>query len=187
MSRVVLLALLTLGAPSVAVAQTVVHPEVPLDSARASLRDAMLVLRDSLSSIDAAAGRLQRDNRQASAAALVSRARVMTDACARSARNVAPARQAVKVADVTSDVQAKRQHELLAGMGRLRDALAQCQSEFGAMSKAGQGEQVRGYGNDRASRIQAVVRAYEAAAGRFLAAMGIKVSPLGVEPKALAG
>jgi hypothetical protein len=186
MSRAALLVLLVLGAPPL-VAQTVVRPEAPLDSARASLRDALLVLRDSLSSIDAAAGRLQRDNQRASGPALVSRARVMADACARSARTIPPTRQAVKSADASSDIRAKRQRELLLAMDQLRDALARCQSDFGGMSKPGQGEQVRGYGNDRASRIQGAIRKYEGVATRFLAAMGIKVTPRGSEPRPLAG
>jgi hypothetical protein len=164
----------------------VVSPEPPLDTARASLRDAMLVFRDSLSSIEAAAARLQRDYRQASAPALESRARVMTEACARSSRTLPPTREAVKTANASSDVQSKRQRELLASIDRLRGALNQCKVDFGAMSKEGQGEQVRGYGNDRAARIQSVVRGYDAAASRFLAAMGIKVSPYGVGPKPLA-
>jgi hypothetical protein len=168
-------------APNLA-AQTVVRPEAPLDPARSSLRDALLVLRDSLSSIDAAAGRLQRDYRQASAASLVSRARVMTDACARSARTVPPTRQAVVAADASSDVRLKRQRELVQALAQLHDALNRCQSSFGAMGQSGQGEQVRGYGNDRAVRVQAALRKYERVAGEFLAAMGIKVTPRGATP-----
>lgn len=173
-------------APNLA-AQTIVRPELPLDSARSSLRDALLVLRDSLSSIDAAAGRLQRDYRQASAASLVSRARVMTDACARSARTVPPTRQAVIAAEASNEVRLKRQRQLVQAMAQLNDALARCQSSFGAMGKSGQGERVRGYGNDRAVRVQAALRKYERVAGEFLAAMGIKVTPRGASPPPLAG
>ena len=64
-------------------AQTVIRPTPPLDSARAVLRDALLVMRDSLLTIDGAAARLQRDFRVASGPSLLSRARVMRDACAR--------------------------------------------------------------------------------------------------------
>ena len=41
-------------------AQTVMRPDPPLDSARAAVRDALLILRDSLNTIDGAAVRLQR-------------------------------------------------------------------------------------------------------------------------------
>jgi hypothetical protein len=178
--------LLVVWVPNLA-AQTIVRPEAPLDSARSSLRDALLVLRDSLSSIDAAAGRLQRDYQQSSGASLVSRARVMSDACARSARTVPPTRQAVIAADASNDARVKRQRELVQALAQLHDALARCQSSFGAMSKPGQGEQVRGYGNDRAVRVQAALRKYERVAGDFLAAMGIKVTPRGDSPRPLAG
>lgn len=181
-----LLLLLALGAPKLG-AQTVVQPEVALDSARASLRDALLVLRDSLGSIDAAAGRLQRDYRQASGASLTSRARVMAEACAGSARTIPPTRAAVSTADAPDDARAKRRAELLRALGQLRGELDRCRSDFGAMSKQGQGEQVRGYGNDRAGRILAAVREYERVAGGFLAAMGIKVTPRGSRPRPLAG
>lgn len=186
MSRAGLLVLLVVWVPNLA-AQTIVRPEPPLDSARSSLRDAVLVLRDSLSSIDAAAGRLQRDYREASGASLVSRARVMSDACARSARTVPPTRQAVIAADASNDARVKRQRELVQALGQLHDVLARCQSTFDAMGKPGQGEQIRGYGNDRAVRVQAALRKYERVAAEFLAAMGIKVTPRGAGPRPLAG
>lgn len=186
MNRAGWLVLLVLCAPGLA-AQTVVQPEVPLDSARASLRDALLVLRDSLGSIDAAAGRLQRDYRKASGESLTSRARVMAEACARSVRTIPPTRTAVSTADASSDLRAKRRAELLRALGRLHTELQRCQSEFAAMGRPSQGEQVRGYGNNRASRILASVREYERVAGTFLAAMGIKVTPRGARPRPLAG
>lgn len=186
MSRASWLVLLVLYAPNLA-AQTVVQPEVPLDSARASLRDALLVLRDSLGSIAAAVGRLQRDYRAASGASLTSRARVMAEACAGSVRTIPPTRTAVRTADASNDVRAKRRAELLRALGRLHTDLHRCQSEFTAMGQPGQGEQVRGYGNHRATRILARVQEYERVAGSFLAAMGIKVTPRGARPRPLAG
>ena len=186
MSRAAWLVLLALHAQNLA-AQTVVQPEVALDSARASVRDALLVMRDSLGSIDAAAGRLQRDYRQASGASLSSRARVMAEACAGSARTVPPTRAAVSTADASNSARARHRAELLRALGQLRSELDWCQSEFGSMGRPGQGEHVRGYGNARAGRILAAVREYERAAGAFLAAMGIKVTPRGARPRALSG
>jgi hypothetical protein len=186
MSRVCLVLVVMLCARSLA-GQTVVRPEPSLDSARVALRDGLLVLRDSLSSIDAAAGRLQRDYRQASGASLLSRARVMHEACARSLRTVPSARRLVVTVDASSKLRMKRRRELLRAMDQLRDALVRCESEFGAMSKPGQGEQVRGYGNDRAVRLTAALRKYEGVVGGFLSAMGIKVNPRGAGSPTLAG
>ena len=81
-------------------AQTVLRSPPPLDSARASLRDAVLVLRDSLVTVDGAAARLQRDYREASGPSLLSRAQQMYEACARSGRTVPQARLAVKRTEV---------------------------------------------------------------------------------------
>ena len=184
MSRICLILAAMLCARSVG-AQTVVRPEPPLDAARATLKDAV-GLRDSLSSIDAAAGRPQRDNREASAASLLSRARVMREACARSSRTVPPTKKVVVAAEVSTDLRRKRQGELVRELDQLRAALARCEADFGAISKPGQGEQVRGYGNDRGGRIQAAVRRYSQVAGGFLAAMGIKVWPMGAESRPLA-
>jgi hypothetical protein len=187
MSRAVLLALFMLLGRNLMAQGAVVVPDPPLDSARATLRDALLVLRDSLNSIDAAAARLQRDNRQASPASLLSRARVMRDACARSARALPEAKAAVIRAEASNDVRVKRQGELVQALDLLRDALKRCETEFTNMSQPGQGERVRGYGNDRALRVQTALRRYDRAAGGFLAAMGIKVVPLGSDPRRSAG
>ena len=160
--------------------QTVMRPDPPLDPARAALRDALLVLRDSLNTIDGAAARLQRDFRQASAASLVSRARVMHEACARSIRTVPPTRKAVLSAPITVSHQNKERTNLISAMNHLNSALGRCESEFANMGRPGQGETVRGYANDRAVKVQAELRSYENVLRGFLGSVGIKFPPLGV-------
>ncbi len=168
-------------------AQTVVRPDPPLDANRARVRDVLLVLRDSLNAIDAAAGRMQRDSRQTSSASLVSRARAMRDACSSSARAVDPARTRVIAAKIVGTIGARRRLEMVRSLDVLSGKLAHCRSEFALMSDAGQGERVRDYGNDRATRIQAALREYERTLNRFLGTMGIKIEPLGARPSPLAG
>ncbi len=168
-------------------AQTVVRPDPPLDVNRARVRDVLLVLRDSLNAIDAAAGRLQRDSRQTSAASLVSRARVMRDACSSSARAVDPARTTVIGARVVGTTGARRRLDMVRGLDVLSGELAHCRSEFASMGEAGQGERVRDYGNDRAARIQSALRDYERTLSRFLGTMGIKIEPPGASASPLAG
>ena len=177
----------TLWAHSLAAQGTVVRPEPVLDAGRASLRDELLRFRDTLNTIDAAAARLQRDYRQASAAALSSRARVMSDACGRSVRNVSPARRAVLAADASDKNRLRRRDEMVQALDRLGAILSRCQADFEAMSRPGQVEDVRGYGNPRAVRVQSAVRQYEKVLASFFAAMGIKVRPLGAGPRPLAG
>jgi len=174
--------LVSLWATTLAAQGTVVIPEPVLDARRATLRDQLLRFRDTLNTIDAAAGRLQRDYREASAAALSSRARVMTDACARSARNVDPARQAIMAAPASAERQVKSRTELLEEVDRLRGVLSQCKADFSELSRPENSEKVRGYANDRAVRVQGALRRYEASLGSFFSAMGIKVSPVRGKP-----
>jgi hypothetical protein len=76
---------------------------------------------------------------------------------------------------------------MLRALKELNEVLTRCRADFDAMSKAGQGEEVRGYANARAVRVQAELRKYERVLGSFFSAMGIKVSPLGSRSPALAG
>lgn len=169
------------------IAQTVMRPDPPLDSARAAVRDALLILRDSLNTIDGAAARLQRDFRQASGPSLLSRARVMREACARSVRTVPPTRRTVLDAKLSDRRRLKHRSELVGAMDHLSGALARCELDFAGMSRPGQAETVRGYGNDRAIRVQSALRKYENALRSFLGVMGIKVTPLGANPRPSAG
>lgn len=186
MSRWYLVVFLSALTQSLA-AQTVVRPEPALDAGRASLRDALLQFRDTLSHIDAAASRLQRDYRQASPASLLSRARVMREACARSVRSLPAARKAALAAAATTEMRMRRRGELVGAMDQLQKHLARCESDFAAMSSPGEAERVRGYGNDRARRALTATRQYERVLGTFLNAMGIKVTPLGARAGPVAG
>jgi hypothetical protein len=187
MSRVYLAVLSMLFAQTLAAQGMVVRPEPALDAGRAALRDALVQFRDSLSSIDAAAFRLQRDYRQASTASLISRANVMHEACARSVRNVPPTRRAVLAANASDERRLQHRGEMVGALDQLQKALTRCKLDFAAMSRPGEGERVRGYGNDRAVRVQAAMRKYERVLGTFLRAMNIQVPPLGTRPRRVAG
>lgn len=170
-----------------AAAQTVMRPEPPLDSARAGVRTALLAFRDSLTAIDGAAARLQRDFRHASAASLLSRARVMRAACAGAARTLSPTRTAITDLELVERARLQRRGELLRAMDQLKKALTRCEVDFAAMSREGQGETVRGYGNDRAERIQSALRSYDKALQAFTAVMGIRLPPPGTAPRPSVG
>jgi hypothetical protein len=181
----VLVAMLAAG--TLSAQATVVPPEPPLDPMRAGLRDALLVLRDSLMTVDGAAARLQRDFRETSAASLLSRARVMHDACARSLRTVPPTKQTLTAADLSEPVRVQRRRELLQALDRLSGSLSRCEARFAAMSQPGQGETVRGYAYARSQAVQAAIRKYEENLRGFFTALGIYVSPAGSSPRPTSG
>jgi hypothetical protein len=168
-------------------AQTVVQPVVPLDTARAALRDALVILRDSLVTIDGAAARLQRDYRAASGQSLLARARFMRDACARSVRTVPPTRAALLAANLSEPRRVELRGQVVAALDSLKGVLRHCETEFSAMSGSGQAEVVRGYANERAGRVQGAVRRYERTLRDFLQVMGIRILPLGVSASPSAG
>ena len=100
--------------------------------------------RDSLSSIDAAAFRPQRDYRQASTASLISRAHVMREACARSVRNLPPTRQAVLAANASDERRRlRRRGEMVGVLDQLQKAVARCELDFAVMSRPGEGERIQ--------------------------------------------
>lgn len=169
-----------------AAAQTVIRQPQPLDSARATLRDDLVVLRDSLNTVDGAAARLQRDYRSASEASLLSRARIMKEACARSSRTLPVARKALLGVSLTDPRKLQRRQDVVTALDSLGTALARCDTQFTAMSQPGQADSVRGYANHRAQQVQRAIRSYELHLRPFLGSMGIRIQPLGLGSNAAA-
>lgn len=186
MTRSLMLLFSLAAAPAALNAQTVVRPAGPLRPAHAQVRDAMLVLRDSLMTVNGAAARLQRDFRETSDAALTSRAREIANACARSVRTVAPTRKAVAAADAADRARLNTRAAVLRALDALATEMTKCSDEFGAMALPGKGEEVRGYGNRRAEPILKALYDYDATATRFFKAWGMDVRPLGARPDPLA-
>jgi hypothetical protein len=181
-----LLLLVMAGAPRLA-AQTVIRPAPPLDSARAAVRDALLLLSDSLSTVDAAAARLQRDYQQSSGASLLFRARMVREACTRSNGMVPVTRERVLATKVSESQRLRHRRDLVTALDQLKAALSRCESEFSRMSQPGQSEVVRGYGNDRATRVLGELRKYERTLHEFFGVMGIRVTPVGADTRPASG
>jgi hypothetical protein len=186
MTRPLLLLFSLATAPIALNAQTVVRPAGPLAAAHVPVRDAMLVLRDSLMTVNGAAARLQRDFRQTSDAALTWRAREIANACARSVRTVVPTRKALAAADARDRARMNTRAAVLRALDSLSVEMTRCSNEFGAMALPGKGEEVRGYGNRRAEPILKALYDYDATATRFFKAWGMDVRPLGARPDPLA-
>src|SRR3954463_6901165 len=118
--RVLGVLLLMTAAAGPLAAQTVIQPPPALDSARAAVRDALLQLSDSLGTIDAAAARLQRDYQQASGASLLYRARMVREACHRSAGVMPSTRARVVATKVSEPQRAHHQTNLLSALDQLK-------------------------------------------------------------------
>ena len=187
MKRTLLLLSLLGAAPLSLGAQAVVMPTAPLDAARTRVRDAMLVLRDSLMTINGAAARLQRDFRQTSGSVLTARAREVSGACARSVRTIGPTKDVVAAAQATNPVPVRSRDALVRSLDSLSSQLSRCATEFGAMAAPGKAEEVRGYGIRRSEPILKALDDYDRAADAFFATWGIEVRPLGARPSPLAG
>jgi hypothetical protein len=186
-SLVVAALLLAGAAPAVHAQAMVVRPAAPLDSARAGVRDAVLVLRDSLQLVHAESARLRRDFRAASAPALVSRARAMRDACAASARTLPATRAVLADGPAPDEKVARLRTQLVAEADRVAAALAACEETFGGWARAADGEAVRGYGNRRADELRSPIRAYEARLDAYLRSIGIRIRPIGAGAPLVAG
>ncbi len=187
MKRTLLLALGLALAPSLALAQGgAIFPTKPLDPVRLHARNTLLVLRDSLMSVNSAAARMQRDYRETSAIALTGHARRVADACTRAARNVPEARAAVLDAPLTSRAQQRVQVTLLRMLDSVAVETTHCGSEFGALAAPGKGEDVRGYANRRIEPVLALLVRYDRAATGFFKVYQIDVDPIGARPNPLA-
>ena len=187
MTRSLMLLFSLATAPVALNAQAVVRPASPLRPAHVPVREAMLVLRDSLMTVNGAAARLQRDFRETSDAALTSHARGIANACARSVRTLAATRKTVAAAEADDRARLNTRAAVLRGLDSLASELTKCSDEFAAMGLPGKGEEVRGYGNRRAEPILKALYDYDATAARFFKAWGMDVRPLGARPNPLAG
>jgi hypothetical protein len=167
---------------SPAAAQTVFRPPAPLDSARAALRDDLVILRDSLHMVDGAAARLQRDYRTASEASLLSRAGLMQEACARSSRTAPSTRLALLEFRLSDRQRLALRQQVVTALDSLHGALRRCDTQFTVMSQPGQGDSIRGYANNRAEQVQAAIRNYEQHLRHFVGSLGIRIIPPGMGP-----
>jgi hypothetical protein len=110
----------------------------------------------------------------------------MRDACARSVRTIPGTRKTLLDAKTSAPKEDKGRNELVGALDTLKGELSRCQKDFATMGQADQAETVRGYGNDRAVRVQGALRRYEKRLQDFLGLMGINVAPLGAPPSTLA-
>lgn len=164
-----------------------IRPDPKLDSAAVSARDAYLVLRDTLRTIDAASSRLTRDIRSGTGALLLSRVRAIRAGCAAALRAEEPARKNLLAAEVAQRTPTVRRTELEQSITELRAALTRCVEEYTGYVDRERPEEVRNTGNQLASATITTSHKFERIAERYLLAVGVKIRPYGAGPNPFAG
>ncbi len=188
MNRTALLAFLMVGSAASLEAQaTLILPDKPLPPAHARMQAAAYVLRDTLFAVTSAAARLQRDFRTTSDASLLSRARDIAAACASAERNIATPRAVLGETPADTRLREREKQRLSGAYEQLAVATRTCVQEFQTLTRPGQGEAIRGYGNRHASNVVAEIRRYQSALDGYFRAMNIPNRPRGAPENPLAG
>ena len=158
--------------------QTVVTTDT-LDAQRQDVRDILVVLRDSLHTVAAAAAQFDRGHASASVELLYSRGRTIKNACTRSLRNIGPAREVVKADDWGDEYRTMRQNQVLEAMDVLEKSVNACQSVWDGLVTPENAEQIRTAGPAEAESITKAIHDYGAVVSGYYKALGIYVSPAG--------
>jgi len=175
MRRALLAAALLLAAAPLA-AQEVFPTDTALDAAHAVQRDAFLELRDSTSTISAAAGRLMSAmSPSASLPWLQARARGVALSCERSVGPLARARTVVAKASWPKAYQQKAQAEMLKAMTAFSPQLNQCVGEWKAMAADTSRTHIRETAPHTMSLLQAQVVEFDQASQNYLQFISVKL------------
>ena len=170
---------------SSAAAQVVVRPDPPLSAPQARLRDAALVVRDSITQVDGALARLERDFDRTSAASLRSRASVLSQACARLGRSIVQLDTAFDETGLPAPDPRRRRPMFEQALKDLTEAASQCRSHFSELSAPDREKDLRDWAHHYSAKLYASLRSFETALQEYLAASGIRLRP--AVPKGASG
>jgi hypothetical protein len=161
-------------------AQAVVQPEKPLDPAQAEVRDAMVMLRDSLNTLTAAGARFVRGVGPTSSVAwLQARARSLATACTRSRTTMVVVRPAVENGNGTTKAQHNARGNLLASMAALDDSLMACEKTWKARSSRVDATPIREQGPSEVESLNHQAQAFDRRLVAYATTLGFKLPPLG--------
>lgn len=150
-----------------------------LDVARRDVRDILVVLRDSLHTVEAAAAQFDRGHTSASVELLYSRGRMIKNACTRSLRNIGPAREVVKADDWGDEYRTTWQNQVLEAMDVLEKSVNACQAVWDGLVTPENAEQIRTAGPAEAESITKAIHDYGQAVAGYYKVLGIYVRPVG--------
>ncbi|MEO8294310.1 MAG: hypothetical protein ABI613_02265 [Gemmatimonadota bacterium] len=124
--------------------------------------------------------------RSASDPVLISRARVVRDACTSVLRELDGTRQEMFAGHPVNRVPLPRRTALDRNFIQLRASLTQCSTEFTEMSNPGKAQQIRDAGASRILPTQDAIQSFETAGTAYMLGMGVKVRPYGAGDSPLA-
>ena len=170
---------------SSAAAQMVVRPDPPLSAPQARLRDAAAVVRDSITQVDGAMARLERDFDRTSGASLRSRASVLGQACARLGRSLLQLEAAFEETGLPAPDPRGRRPMFDKALEDVAQAAAQCRGHFTELSAPGREKDLREWAHHYSAKLYGSLRSFETSLQEYLAASGIRLRP--VTPKGASG
>lgn len=186
MKHLIVCAILMGAASPIAAQSSVVMPE-RLSPEQLSVRNAYLVLRDSLHAVEAGGARLVRDKRGSSDASLSSRARVISRGCVASLGLIDSARVRMMAIESDNPRVRERRSNLSDSFTELAAGLGKCQTEFTRLADPANVEELRGYGFGRAEAIREIIQHFNKMSVEYLRILGIEIRPIGSGANPLAG
>jgi hypothetical protein len=166
---------------------TVLQPDRKLSPSEDSLQSALYQLRDTLAQLSGTVARMERDFRQTSDAALISRAREIHRNCLAADRNLPGVTAVVTGFPEGTRLQENQRRQLLGAITQLHEALAECTTGFEALAVPGKGDEIRGYGNARLMPLRRELLRYDSAVDGYFRSLRIPNRPLGSKANPIIG
>ena len=170
------LALAGLAARPVAAQQVLDDPK--LDSVQLQVRDALYRLRDSLTLVNAATARIQRDIRTTSDQVLQTRARAVASRCAAAAAVIPSTREIVTAHPMPQPDPRGIRAGLERALAALEGEMKACHAEFEGLSVREKADELRGYGVGKGEKVRDASHRYQPAVeSYFRVALGVRYMP----------
>lgn len=171
-----LLPLVALSARPVAAQAVLDDPK--LDSIQLVVRDALYRLRDSLTLVDAATARIQRDLRTTSDEVLRTRARNVATRCAATAATIPETREAVRAHPMPQPDPRGVLGQLDRALTELEGRMNACRTDFEGLATPDKAAELRDYGVGRGAKVRGASHQYQpAVVTYFKVALGVRYMP----------
>ena len=149
-----------------------------LNPVQKQARDAVALLRDSVSAAGGALAGLSADAPSTSLQVMESRAATVVDRCEAAERQRTQSVKDLSTAPLTTPGELKAQKDMLKQMDKLKKPLDQCLTTYQPLAQRGKGQEIRDYGPARAKPIIAGFQQFDQSLKAFATAMKIQFRPM---------